>query len=113
MIACIDCYLQQADKLSTSSRDQAGVFHPNNITRYDTSCDGLAPDEASGNAWGDLQQSQTRFAIRPRDRLIFPTGIRHVIWRRVERDNPSQPAFRVLAGGEIILFFFGSIIVYS
>jgi hypothetical protein len=29
MVAWIGCYLQQADKLSTSSRDQAGVFHPN------------------------------------------------------------------------------------
>jgi hypothetical protein len=27
MIAWIGCYLQQADKLSTSSRDQAGVLH--------------------------------------------------------------------------------------
>jgi hypothetical protein len=32
MIPWIDCYLQQADKLSTSSRDQAGVFHPNKET---------------------------------------------------------------------------------
>jgi hypothetical protein len=32
MVAWIGCYLQQADKLSTSSRDQAGVFHPNTIS---------------------------------------------------------------------------------